>query len=103
MAEELGSLVTVLVHSILSFIAAFLSFQIYLFVRKTPRAVSWLAFTWAFALVFTRRMIEIGIDYGFFTDMVFRKLEGILLIIISGLYIWGLLVLKREYESKRSK
>jgi hypothetical protein len=80
-----------------SIITVYLSYTIYTYNRISK---GWLAVIVAFVLIICRRSIGFVTDSGFFPEFktLMKSIEGLLLLIISLLYIWGFWSMKKNFE-----
>ncbi len=98
MASIDASFIAGILSIIGSIIAAYLSYAIYKYNRLNK---AWLAVTIAFVLIVFRRGIGFATDFGLLPELskILKSVEGILLLVISLLYIWGFWSMKKSFET----
>jgi len=97
MAVDITTTIIGIFSIIGSVVASYLSYIIYKYNRL---AKAWLAVTAAFVLIIFRRGLGFVTEFGFLPEArsTLKFIEGILLLVISVLYIWGFWSMKKNFE-----
>lgn len=81
-----------------SAITAYLAYGIY---RHNRLSKAWLMVVVAFVLIIFRRTLGYAMDMGYLADLkvALKEIEGVLLLVISVLYIIGFWSMKKNFEN----